>query len=443
VTEKVTDVTTLEDQFLSAQRRLSDTIVNGERALFGDFRQEGLRRFSESGFPANKTEAWKYTPVRKWLKDDFLFEQNTSTLASIPASEFRGDVQGNHVVCVDGLFSEALSSLPSDVSFEGYIGRLSGSPIPADQLLSHLELVNPGTETPFDALNQSFFRDGLLIHIPAQSKIEEPIYVTNLLTGGASQFIQPRTLIIAEAGSECTIVDLRDQRSGHALFENSVTQVHVGGQTHLDYYHIYDRGPSSRLVRKLNVYQEADSTFATNEFILSGALVRSDLNFLPDGTGCDTHLNGFYLAQNDMHIDVHTMVDHAQPHCVSNELFKGIIADESTAVFNGRVLVRQDAQQINAYQSNRNIVLSESAKMFSKPELEIYADDVKCSHGATTGQIDDEALFYLRSRGIRETAARNLLLRAFASDVIDLVKVDDLRSRLESTIAERLMKQSN
>jgi Fe-S cluster assembly protein SufD len=144
-----------------------------------------------------------------------------------------------------------------------------------------------------------------------------------------------------------------------------------------------------------------------------------------------------------MHIDVHTMVDHSQPHCVSNELFKGIIADESTAVFNGRVLVRQDAQQINAYQSNRNIVLSDSAKMFSKPELEIYADDVKCSHGATTGQIDDEALFYLRSRGIHETAARNLLLRAFASDVIDLVKVEELRLRLESSIAERLMTQSN
>ncbi len=435
------DNNSLEAQFLVAQALVAASATNGQTDGFDAFREAGRIRFSSQGFPAPRTELWKYTPVRRWLKTDFSFDSGVG-FSELPSSEYRGDIGSYHAVCVDGIFIPSLSSIPDKDEFEGYIGAISKAKMPLDRLLSHLETINPRTETAFDALNQSFFQDGLLVHIPHDTELAEPLYITNLVTSGSNAFMQPRTLIVAESASKGAIIDLRDHDSGITTFENSVTQIHVGSGAQLDYYHVFDRGPLSHLIRKLNVYQEADSTCSTNELILSGALVRTDLNFLPDGEGCTTNLNGFYLAQSDTHIDVHTMVDHAKPDCVSNELFKGIIGDAATAVFNGRVLVRQDAQRINAYQSNRNIVLSDTAKMFSKPELEIYADDVKCSHGATTGQIDSEAMFYLRSRGIKESVARNLLLQAFAADVLALVSVDSLRERLQEIVAERLRKQS-
>jgi Fe-S cluster assembly protein SufD len=200
---------------------------------------------------------------------------------------------------------------------------------------------------------------------------------------------------------------------------------------------VQDLGDVATEVYNLQVYQERDSRFTTHTVTLSGALIRNNLSFLPYAENCETHLFGLFMGRGRMHVDNHTLVDHARPNCFSNELYKGILEDESTGVFNGKVYVRQDAQKTNAYQSNKSIVLSDRANMYSKPELEIYADDVKCSHGATTGQIDPEALFYLRARGLSERLATALLLQAFAKDVVDNIRIAPLREMLDAYIVDR------
>ena len=217
-----------------------------------------------------------------------------------------------------------------------------------------------------------------------------------------------------------------------------MTECVVGPGARVEHYHIQDEGQGAARVSTLHTYQQGGSYFATLTATLSGTMVRNNLNFLPDAEHCETHLFGLYLGQDQMHVDTHTLIDHARPNCQSNELYKGILDGRSTGVFNGKVLVRPDAQKTNAYQSSKSVVLTETARMFAKPELEIYADDVKCSHGATTGRLDEEALFYLQSRGLRIHQARALLLQAFARDVIEHVHIEPLRAYLDEVIANRL-----
>lgn len=430
-----------EQQFLDAQIRLDLDRMNGTSGPWGKLREIGISQFKSTGFPETREEEWKYTPVQNWLNDEFLFSRGTDPTCE-RLSGFLSHVDGYVAVCVNGVLNSKLSRLPKEnhsVTITTLKQALASSP---DSVADHLARMNPGTKNPFASLNLAFLDNGIYIHIPDRVTLDKPLYIADLVPSDTSLFHQPRILIVAGKQAHATIIEFRGQdgsTAGSRVFENTVTQIHLSPSSGIDYYHVYDRGARARIVRTLNVYQEDNSTCSTNEIILSGSLVRSNLNFLPDGEGCQTNLNGFYLAGTNMHIDMHTLVDHAKPHCVSNELFKGILYDNATGIFNGRVLVRQDAQQINAYQSNRNVILGDKAHMYSKPELEIYADDVKCSHGATTGQLDEEALFYLRSRGITEPNARRLLLAAFASDVLKMIRVDHLREYLESHIEQLLL----
>jgi len=433
----------MEKRFLAAQKTLNFNGMNGSAGTIASLRDTGLSLFSLEGFPVPREEGWKYTPVRKWLGDDFLFSADPDE-GDVELPRLIAATDGYIVVCVNGVFNPELSRLPG-AEHSVLISTLAEALTTEPHLVTEfLERSNPGAGNAFSSLNLAFLNNGIFIHIPSDTILDGPLYITDIVTGPDLYFHQPRILIVAESHSEATIIELRDRvrdgnnSNGPRVFENTVTQIYVSSSSKIDYYHVYDRGPKARLVRTLNVYQEQDSTFSTNETTLSGSLVRSNLNFLPDGEGCETNLNGFYMVGSGMHIDFHTLVDHAKPHCISNELFKGILDGSGTAVFNGRVLVRQDAQQINAYQSNRNVVLSEKAHMYSKPELEIYADDVKCSHGATTGQLDEEALFYLRSRGISSPIARQMLLEAFASDVFAMIEVEDLRLNVKERVSDLL-----
>jgi len=427
----------MEKRFLAAQKALQPGGWNGSTGIIDSLRESGRSSFVSSGFPLLRDEQWRYTPVRKWLGDDFQFSQSADP-GAVKLPSLIESTDAYIAVCVNGILQPALSRLPGpDQSVT--ISTLSKALIEKPELVSeNLQRCNPGVDNTFFSLNLAFLNNGLFIHIPERTVLDKPLYITDIVTAPLPLFHQPRTLIVADSQAEATIVELRDRVENTSLFENTVTQIQLAAASKVDYYHIYDRGSGARLVRTLNVYQERDTIFSTNEISLSGSLIRSNLNFLPDGEGCETHLNGFYLAGSGTHVDVHTLVDHAKPNCVSNELFKGIIDDDGTAVFNGRVLVRQDAQQTNAYQSNRNVLLSDKAHMYSKPELEIYADDVKCSHGATTGKLDDEALFYLRSRGIQPSIARRMLLEAFASDVFSLIRIEELRVNVEERVAALL-----
>jgi Fe-S cluster assembly protein SufD len=285
-------------------------------------------------------------------------------------------------------------------------------------------------------LNTAFFRDGAFIEIPDGLVLERPIYLLFISTAaGEPSIIQPRNLILAGRESQATIIECYIGASG-SYFTNSMTELAAGENSFIDSYKITAEGGFH--IGRLQVDQQRDSSFSSNSISLGGPLVRNDLVVALNGEGAQCSLDGLYFAAGREHVDNHTVIDHAKAHCSSREMYKGVLAGKSSAVFNGSIVVRKDAQKTDAKQSNRNLLLSEDAVVNSKPELEIYADDVRCTHGTTIGQIEHDALFYLRSRGIGEEEARDLLTYAFATEILDRIKVAPIRAAVEREMLWRL-----
>ena len=398
-----------------------------------EHRHQAVKAFANLGFPTKRTESYKYTPITRRVK---------STLSNAVESEMRtsnrafGDVSGIHLDTNNGLLTNGppASSLPKGLT----VTTLQEDAKSENGVLhKHLSSAIVLDRDPFSALAAALTEDGILIHVAVGAHIEQPIVIHHDRIAAAG-FVQSRFLIVADAGSTLRIIEHFGHLDAGSAFENRVTEIIVGEGANLDHVLVYERSEEATFVNALFVEQGEGSIFKTNNITIGGGVVRNNLNFLPNAENCETHLNGLYIARGASHVDNHTLVDHAKPNCYSNELFKGIVADTATGVFNGKVLVRQDAQKTNAYQSSKSILLDRRARIFAKPELVIYADDVKCSHGATTGELDDEALFYLRSRGLRPDAARLLLLEAFARDVIDLVEVEDMREYLYDRLHQLL-----
>ncbi|MDX2362070.1 MAG: Fe-S cluster assembly protein SufD [Crocinitomicaceae bacterium] len=358
--------------------------------------------------PTTRDEHWKYTRVAKLGKIEFSNESASIT----DASEYLISDSACSFVFVNGHFSEALSSkeIPSGVTCT---------------LLSETEgaenSILPLDGEIFNALNTAFLTDGVSIHIAANAVVESPVQVIHILKGDAviSNF---KTVIHAEKSSKASVIQGFFCAGGKNNFCNNTTEVKVGENAHLTIEKVQYESLASFHISTEQVQQNQNSTFTMNTMTLNGGLVRNNLNIDVNGQNCITNLNGAYLLKDKQHVDNHSVVDHKVANCESHELYKGVIDDNSTAVFNGKVYVRQDAQKINAFQSNGNVLLSDDATVNSKPELEIYADDVKCSHGSTTGQLDDEAIFYLRARGISEKAARQLMVSAFIGDVLGKIE---------------------
>ena len=420
-----------ESHFLKEFDLLVENIAGGTAWI--EHRHQAVKAFSSLGFPTKRTESYKYTRITRRVE---------STLASAVKSEMRastrvfGDVSGIHLETSNGVLSNGplATSLPKGLT----ITTLQEDAKSENGVLhEHLSSAIVLDRDPFSALAAALTEDGILIHVAAGAHIEQPIVIHHdkITTAG---FVQSRFLIVADAGSTLRIIEHFGHVDAGTAFENRVTEIIVGEKTNLDHVLIYERSEEATFVNALFVEQGEGSIFRTNNITIGGGVVRNNLSFLPNAENCETHLNGLYIARGASHVDNHTLVDHAKPNCFSNELFKGIVADTATGVFNGKVLVRQDAQKTNAYQSSKSILLGRRARIFAKPELVIYADDVKCSHGATTGQLDDEALFYLRSRGLRPDAARLLLLEAFARDVIDLIEIEDIREYLYGRLHQLL-----
>ncbi|MEQ8926252.1 MAG: Fe-S cluster assembly protein SufD, partial [Fulvivirga sp.] len=250
-----------------------------------------------------------------------------------------------------------------------------------------------------------------------------------------------RNLVIAGKSSQANFIEFFLTEGKESSFSNIATEVMVDENAHIGYYRVQNNKESAYQVGTTQVYQSRSSVFSAYTFTLNGAIIRNNLNVIVDGEGCETNMYGLYLVNGKTHVDNHTSVDHIQPHCESNELYKGILEDSAKGVFNGKVFVRKEAQKTNAFQSNKNILLSDTAVVNTKPQLEIWADDVKCSHGCTTGQLDEDALFYLRARGLSKDSARALLLYAFAIEVLETVKLEPLKNFLENLISERLHKE--
>ncbi len=431
---------TPEERFVAAFELHEGHTLNGSNARIQGLRKDAIESFKQLGLPGRKDEAWKYTNIEKALRHEY------RVLAGAPLDEVALEnlapflvpgLEAHRVVLVNGRFVAALShigSLPEGVIVTGFA---KASEAHADLVNTHFTRYADFTTDVFAALNTAFAQDGLFVYVPKNVIVETPIQVINLTTGDEDVLLNPRSLVVVEQSGSLKLVEGTHTLTEAKIFTNAVSEFFVGPNARVDHYLVEDEGANASRIHNLKAHQEADSYFSTSTITLSGDLVRNDLHFLPDAENCETHLFGLFLGKGRMHIDNHTLVDHAKPNCYSNELFKGVLDDASTGVFNGKVFVRPDAQQTNAYQSNKTIVLTEQAQMFSKPELEIYADDVKCSHGATTGQLEREAIFYLRSRGLTEERARTLLLLAFARDVLEQIKIDALREHLDARIAAR------
>ena len=436
---RVTEV----DRFVAAFDLLDGSKLNGRNEQVRSLRESAIASFKTLGFPGPKDEAWKYTPIARAVSagyeitaadGQFLPDRETVDAMRVP------DLGGFAVVMVDGVFVEALSDV---VDADGLTVCSLQTALKQHQELvaEHLGTYTDHKSETFEALNTAFVRDGIFVHVGRGVEVSRPIEIVTLNTCTARAFVQPRILLVAEENSRVTVVELQrslDNPDGGATFGNTVAEIYVGRHANVDHYRLQLEGNEASQVCTTRVRQNDSSQFSTFTATLGGKLVRNNLHVLPDGEHCETHLHGLFVGRGERHIDNHTFVDHARPNCESNELYKGILDERSTGVFNGKVFVRRDAQKTNAYQSNKSVVLSDTARMFAKPELEIYADDVKCSHGATTGQLDEEAMFYLQSRGISFERARAILLRAFAGDVLKLISPNAVREYLDTLITERI-----
>ena len=368
-------------------------------------REEARQRFRDVGFPTTHDEDWRFTSVAPISK---LVAQ-----ALVPAAPAHLPAQ------VRGVEISKLSEAPREL-IEAHLARYADYQTNA-----------------FVALNTANFQDGLLVRIAKGAVIEDPIHlVFESSANGHPTASHPRTLVLAGPDSHATIVESYSGNGG-AYLTNAVTEIVAGDHAVIDHYKLQTESARAFHVATLQIQLGRDTNFRSHSLSFGGVLVRNDVNAVLS-QGCECTLNGLYLVSGDQHIDNHTCIDHAKPHAASHELYKGILEGHSSAVFNGKILVRKDAQKTDAKQTNKNLVLSENAVINTKPELQILADDVRCTHGATICQLDREAIFYLQSRGIGLADARNLLIFAFARDIVDRIKVEPLREQLEELLLEKL-----
>jgi len=408
-------------------------------------RQQAIAHFDRLGFPTTRLEDWKFTSVAPIAERAFaLAEDGASALSRDHVARLSlGGPTAATIVCVNGRYAPQLSStgaLPEGVRVTGLESALAANP---DLLEPHLARLAPTEQHAFTALNTAFLRDGAFISLPAHAIVETPVHVLFISTtpGGAATVSHPRLLIVACDDSQAQIVEQYvgwGSDGASASFTNAVTEVVLGANAGIDHYLLQQEGAHACHIGTMYVGGGRSSRFSSHSLTLGGALVRNEVVAVLDGEGIDCTLDGFYLGADRQLVDNHTTIDHAKPHCTSREVYKGILAGQAHAVFNGKIIVRPDAQKTDAKQTNKALLLSEDAQINTKPQLEIFANDVKCTHGAAIGQLDDDALFYLRARGLDFNEARNLLIHAFAGDIVNRLKIPSLRERLEAAIAAQV-----
>lgn len=392
-----------------------------------------LEALSLMQFPTKKDEYWKYANVATITKGQFVSKPSTAHVDITPYKI--PNLDAYRIVFVNGFLRTDLSD---DVAEAGLICQNIGDTAVQDNAVfqKHFNQVVAKNQHIFNEMNTAFATGGLFITAEKNVVVSKPIHIIHISTEEGA-FSVPRHLIVAQQSSQLKVVSSFKSTTTAATFTNAVAELVVEPNAHLDYNKIQYELDQANQVSSDFVYQFKDSVYNGNTITLNGAWVRNNLSIALDGENCDSRLFGLYPIKGNQFVDNHTLVDHRKPNCLSNELYKGIADGNSTGVFNGKVFVRQDAQKTNAFQQNNNIILSDSGAIFAKPELEIYADDVKCSHGCTIGQFDEEAVFYLRSRGISEQKARNLMVYAFAEEVLDNITIEPLKIMVESLMAER------
>ena len=401
-------------------------------------------RFADLGLPTTKLERWRFTNVAPIAQTEFSLAEPINLPASVLEPYALAGVAGPRATFVNGRFAPDLSSdngLPAGVEVRSIAEVLAAD---AGSLEPYLGQIASFDTEAFTALNTALLRDGALVRIPANVVVESPIqilFVTAATNGDAprSLMAHPRLLVLAGENSQVRLVESYAGLGGDGRYlTNAVTEVVGGENSVIDHYKLLLDSFQAFHIAATHIRLARSANFSSHSVTLGGGIVRNDIGVVLDGEGINCTLNGLYLANDRRLVDNHTTIHHARPHCCSHELYKGILDGQAHAVFNGKIVVAIDAQKTDAKQTNKTLLLSEDAQINTKPELEIFADDVKCTHGATVGQLDEDALFYLRSRGLGFDQARNMLIHAFASDLLNRITVKPIRAKLEAVLLEQL-----
>jgi len=429
----------------ATEKNITAEVASGiEKSLTGAanlmLRKEALDAFRSLGFPANKAEEYKFTPITRALEKNFnlTLKNPVASVVDIAPYQIKG-LDANVLVFINGVFSKESSSIVSnDLTILTLQEALNAK---NDVVEKHLGNYADFRSDGLAAWNTASFHDGVFIHVSDKKVIDKPVVLYHIHDTQNGQVISiNRNLIVVGKSSELTVIEKFDSTGASANFSNTVTEAVVAENAGLELYFIQNDAGARYQFGLTQIHQSNFSRVNTYTFTLNGKLIRNNLQFTLDGEGIESHMYGLYLLANDTLADNHTVVDHKKLNSFSNELYKGIMGDSSKGVFNGKIYVRPNAQKTNAFQANRNILLTDKATVNTKPQLEIWADDVKCSHGCTTGQLDEEALFYLQARGIAKDTAQAMMLYAFAGEVLENVKHPVIKEYLDNVISERLHK---
>jgi len=429
------------ERYLNLYKENIEKISQYSSPYINSFREAAISEFGRLGLPTKINETYRYTNLNTFFNHEYRNYFMPEDTDFLKAEEFRCDVtdlDAHGLVLLNGFYPtvrDKLRQLPGGI----WIGSLSEAAKKfGDKIEKHYGKYVNGNSDALVHLNTAMASDGVFIYVPEGAVLNKPVQIVNLVDSEDDIFNQHRNLMIVEKNAEVTIIICDHTLSPQKFLTNAVTEVYVGENAHFDIIRVQNEHNNAAKITHTFIHQEQNSTASSNNITLHGGLVRNSTHHFLGGEGAETRSYGLFLADRWQHVDNFVNVDHAFPNCTSNQLFKGVLDDMATGAFIGRIYVHQNAQGTMAYQQNNNILLTDDARMDTKPQLEIYADDVKCSHGATVGQLDDNALFYLQSRGINRHEARLMLMFGFAHEVIQNIKVEALRERLDNLVMQRL-----
>lgn len=420
--------------------REEEAAINaGSPDAINALRKRALQDFITQGIPTRKTENYKYTHLQKAFALEYKFHHRRDLEAFHLEAPFKcgiPQIQTHMATIRNGWFyPEQKQALPASVKLESLATAAEHYP---EIFAKYYGMQADTASDALVALNTMLAKDGFFLYVPRNVKIEEPIQIVNLLQGNRNAYVTQRNLIVVEPGAEVTLIICDHTLNEHQYLNNNVTELFVGENGVARCYMIQNQHNNAVSVNSVYAHQERDAQVHTHTVSLHGGLIRNNLKVVLDGENGEANLYGMAFLDRKQHVDNFTQIVHAKPHCQSNQLYKNVLDDEATGAFSGRINVRRDAQKTNAFQRNNNLLLTDKAQMQTKPQLIIEADDVKCSHGATIGQMDEEALFYLRSRGIEDKQARLMMMNAFSYEVVQNIVVEPLRDRINELVEKRL-----
>ena len=405
-----------------------------------DIRSKALSEFDKKGFPSKRDEEWKYTSLNSILKHDYnVFAKSEESLNYSDVKKyFVNETDCYNLVYVDGKFSSFLSDTTHDGLDICVMSAALSKPRYKKVIDTYFNKL-AGDNNSLSDLNTAFSQEGAFINVPKNKVVAKPIQIINFSTGSEQEIlIQPRNLVIVGENAHVQIIERHQSLTSNTTLTNTVTEIFVDKRGIVDFYKMQNDVETASLIDSTFVAQQRDTVASVHTFSFGGKLTRNNLEFSQNGENCVSHMNGISILNGKQHVDNHTLVSHKAPNCESHEMYKGIYDGSSTGVFNGKVIVEQAAQKINAYQQNNNVIIGAKASVNSKPQLEIFADDVKCSHGCTIGQLDESALFYMQQRGIPKKEAKALLMYAFSNDALKDVKIPELKTKINEIIAKKL-----